>query len=765
MKNLILLFLVITTLFNANAFENSIGFIENKGQIKNADSFQYYLPLNGYTIFISAGKVDYVIKKINARENDKKQEFESMRKVTLSYLNCNNKAEIIGQNQLKQNFNYYIENKEINASKVMSLIVKNIYKGIDIVYKINNNQLEYDYIVHPGADVSLIKMKYSGSYNLLKQIDEKKISILTDIGLINENIPKSYIHENNSLVDVSYKKSNNIISFDVPNYDNSKTLIIDPLIYTYSSFIGGGNEDIGVRVKAIDLNYAYVMGRTQSNDYPVANAYDNINTNGGYDIFLSKININTNTLLYSTYVGGNGAEEPWDMDIDNNGNVYVAGYNSGGSFPTSSGSYQPNTAGLNDAFLFKMDSNGSMVFSTYFGGSNNEYCYSVYVDNSASTIYIGGLTESNNLPMVNNSLNGSQDGFIAKFDLNGQLVDAEIFGGSGSEAINDLAKGISITGGDAIAFTGETFSTDLPTTSGAYSSVNAGGKDAIFGVYDFNSNTMIYLSYIGGNSFDAGIAINSSGAELYITGNTTSTNFPTLNAFDNSYNGSFNDIMAFKFNYQTNNLLYSTFIGSNGDEQVFDASLDQNNSLVFVGYSTGNNYPVFNTNYPNYNAGLDMVLTSLNSTGNLLDFSTYFGTVGIDQGKGVCKFGSRIYTTGFTETASYPFLSGYDNSYNGGNYDAFLTIFEDINGAGFIDQNTKNTKLSYIGEGIYSLETNNLSIKKYNITVFDLLGNALQPEIKIDNNSITINLQAFADGAYIIQYENEKEFARYKVIK
>lgn len=752
-------------LFSANAFENTIGFIENKGQIKNANNIQYYLPLNGCTIYISSGKVDYVIKKSNATNYAEKNEFESMRKVSLTYLNSNKKAEIIGQNQLNQSFNYYVDNKEIKTSKVLSLLVKNIYKGIDIVYKINNNQLEYDYIVHPGADVSLIKMKYSGAYNILDLKDEKNISIRTDIGLINENIPKSFIQEDNSLVNVTYKKTNDVISFGVPFYDNSKTLIIDPLIYTYSSFIGGGNEDIGIRVKAIDFNYSYVMGRTQSNDYPIANAYDNINTNGGYDLFLSKININTNTLLFSTYVGGNGAEEPWDMDIDNNGNVYVAGYNVGGGFPTTVGSYQPNSAGLNDAFLFKMDSNGSMVFSTYFGGSNNEYCYSVYVDNSASAIYIGGLTESTNLPMVNNSLNGSQDGFIAKFDAAGQLVDAEIFGGSGIEAINDLANGISITGGDAIAFTGGTMSIDLPTTSGAYSSVNAGGKDAIFGVYDFNSNTMIYLSYIGGNSFDEGITINSSGSDLYITGNTSSTNFPTLNAFDNSYNGSFNDIMAFKFNYQTNNLLYSTFIGSSGDEQVFDATLDQNNSQVFVGYSTGNNYPVFNTLYPNYNASLDMVVTSLNSTGNQLDFSSYFGTVGVDQGKGVCKFDSRIYCTGFTESTSYPFLAGYDNSYNGGNYDAFLTIFEDIIGASLSDQNSKNFKLSYTGVGVFSLETSSLSNKNNSVTVFDLLGNVLQPEIRIDNNIITIDLEAYSAGTYIIQYENETDFARYKVVK
>ena len=537
------------------------------------------------------------------------------------------------------------------------------------------------------------------------------------------------------------------------------------MINTYSSFIGGGNEDIGIRVKAIDFTYAYVMGRTQSNNYPVANAYDNINTNGGYDVFLSKINTTTNTLLYSTYVGGNGAEEPWDMDIDNNGNVYVAGYNLGGGFPATAGSYQTNSAGLNDAFLFKMDSSGAMVFSTYFGGSNNEYCYSVYVDNSANIIYIGGLTESNNLPMVNNTLNGTQDGFIAKFSLTGQLIDAEIFGGSGLEAINDLARGISVTGGDAVAFTGETMSTDLPTTTGAYSSVNAGGKDAIFGIYDFNSNSMIYLSYIGGNSFDAGIAINSNGSDLYIMGNTSSTNFPTLNAFDNSYNGSFNDIMAFKFNYQTNNLIYATYIGSNGDEQVYDATLDQNNSQVFVGYSNGNNYPVNNTNYPNYNASLDMVLSSLKSTGNQFDFSTYYGTAAVDQGKGVCKFDSKIYTTGLTESNVYPFLAGYDNSYNGGNYDAFLTIFEDNIGSGLANQNTKNTKLFYIGTGMYNIETNSIFNEKNNITVYDLLGNVLQPDITIDNQNITINLQAYSIGIYIIQYENDREFAHFKVIK
>ncbi|MGL5379768.1 SBBP repeat-containing protein, partial [Clostridium sp.] len=356
----------------------------------------------------------------------------------------------------------------------------------------------------------------------------------------------------------------------------------------YSTYIGGDSDDVGYGVTVDNNQIAYLTGSTSSSNFPVKNAYQNT-LQGSSDAFLSKIDTTlsgSNSLIYSTYIGGSNSDTGNGVAIDNNQNAYIAGSTYSLNFPVKN-SYQSTFQGIRDAFLTKIDTTlsgtNSLIYSTYIGGNNDNVGSGVAVDNNQNA-YIAGYTSSINFPVKNAyqiTLQGVYDAFLTKIDttLSGtnSLIYSTYIGGNNY----DLCKSVAVDNNQNAYISGYTYSTDYPLKN-SYQSSLQGTIDvfltkintALSGV-----NSLIYSTYIGGSSSDygSGIAVDNN-QNAYITGNTYSSNFPVKNAYQSTYQGN-SDAFLTKIDTTlsgTNSLIYSTYIGGNNDDAGYGIAIDSN---------------------------------------------------------------------------------------------------------------------------------------------------------------------------------------------
>ncbi|PYS75038.1 MAG: hypothetical protein DMF73_02160, partial [Acidobacteria bacterium] len=313
----------------------------------------------------------------------------------------------------------------------------------------------------------------------------------------------------------------------------------------YSTFIGGEDNDSTEGVAVDTSGNAYITGGTRSSGFPLtASAFQSFRA-GDTDAYLTKLNAAGSAVLYSTLLGGSGTDRGSGVIVDSAGNAYVAGYAASPDFPTQN-AFQVFSGGSFDAFVAKIDTiasgASSLVFSTYIGGIGDDKAFGIASDAGVSNVYVAGQTSSNNFPVLNPaqpSSGGSFDAFIAKISNGGAKVYASYFGGSG----DDRATGVAVNS-TGVYLTGFTSSTNLPTVSPLQLN-NGGAFDAFVAKLNPSGNAFLYSTYLGGSAnenFVAAvtstnpIAVDTSNA--YITGYTSSTNFPTVSPLQTANAGS-----------------------------------------------------------------------------------------------------------------------------------------------------------------------------------------------------------------------------------
>ncbi|HEV3330984.1 MAG TPA: choice-of-anchor D domain-containing protein, partial [Bryobacteraceae bacterium] len=341
----------------------------------------------------------------------------------------------------------------------------------------------------------------------------------------------------------------------------------------YSTYLGGSGSEFGFGVTTNSTGHIFVTGPTGSSDFPVTlGAAQTVFAGGGAtfgDAFVAELNpagTGNSDLVYSTYLGGAGSEEPWAIAVDPSGALYVAGRTTSSNFPVTSGAYQnayggAGSLGVGDAFVTKLNPAGQgpadLVYSTYLGGSNDEQAESIALDVS-NRIYVTGFTVSIGFPVTaatayqstfgGGVCNGAPcaDAFIAILNPSNSgtasLVYSTFFGG----ASFDLGHAIAIDQTGLVYIAGETASTNFPLVSPIQSTCYGGCTplpmdDAFLAKFDFSkpgTSALLFSTYLGGNDVDTpwGLAVDTS-ANMYITGQTFSTNFPTLIPFQAMCNG------------------------------------------------------------------------------------------------------------------------------------------------------------------------------------------------------------------------------------
>lgn len=319
----------------------------------------------------------------------------------------------------------------------------------------------------------------------------------------------------------------------------------------YSTFLGGSSYDGGQRI-AVDVSgNAYVTGGTISSNYPTTNGAFDTSSNGNYDAFVTKLNASGTALVYSTFLGGSGYDEGQGIAIDASRNVYVTGGTSSSAYPVTSGSYNVNPSGGFDAFVTKLNTTGaSLVYSTFFGGSDNDKGNGIAVD-GVGNAFVTGYTRSANFPVTSGAYDtsfngGTNDPFVTKVNVAGTaLVYSTFLGGSGYDEGYDIA----IDGSGNVYVVGYTLSSDYPVTDAAYDTSVNGDKDVFVTELNGSGTGLIYSSFLGGSGADVGkgIAVGDS-CKVFVTGYATS-GYPTTNgAYDTGFNGGEYDAFVTKLN-------------------------------------------------------------------------------------------------------------------------------------------------------------------------------------------------------------------------
>ncbi len=674
-------------------------FIENKGQWPA--EVKYLSRIGGMDVWIMDSGVVYDYYQIirdeaNSDENfnpimsSEKSEHRNYRvkgHVVRAVLeNTNSIAGASGKGELAAYYNYFIGNDPGKWANFVSLYkevqIQNIYEGIDIRYYFDNGLVRYDYQVAAGADISRIQLQLEGADGYsVNQAGE--LQIRTSLGEVTHGKLYAYQMIDGHEQEVSCRfeqQANGKLGIQAEGYDINKPVIIDPLVY--STFIGGSGlsgSDYATSIAIDNTGNTYTTGFTSSANYPTTSGAYDLSHNGDSDVFVTKLNADGSDLIYSTFIGGSDSDDSRAIVLDNNSNVYVAGHTYSFNYPTTSNVFDRSFLGESDVFVTKLNADGSgLVYSTFLGGAQSEAAFSIAIDNSGNA-YVGGNTNSTNYPATGSaydqSLDGESDVFLTKLNSNGSALIYSTFIGGVND---DFCNAIIVDNSDNVYLAGHTWSTNFPTTSNGYDRSHGGEIDAFVAKLNASGSALVYSTFMGGTNNDVcrSIGIDNSGC-AYIAGETESTDYPTTSgAYDLSHAGN-SDAFVSKLNADGSGLIYSTFIGETSFEFCFSIAIDLSGNAYLTGGTGSANYPTTSDAYDrshNSSHYRDAFMTILNASGSGLVYSTFLGGEESEDGNSIAiDSNGNAYVAGITGSANFPTTSGaYDQSFNGGFYDAFI---------------------------------------------------------------------------------------------
>jgi uncharacterized protein (AIM24 family) len=518
------------------------------------------------------------------------------------------------------------------------------------------------------------KQKQAGYYNYLIGNDPSKHA--SNVGLYKEAVVKNVYNG----IDLRYYFDKGSLRYDFmvqPGADPSQ--IRFSLEGENKEYLKNGALCYTTRFGEVQMQDLYVY--QQGNKKQVQAKFTQ--QNGVWQFQLSNYDktqaLIIDPLIYSTYIGGSAYEQGDDIALDLSGNAYITGYTSSSNYNITPGAFQTTISGSSDVFVTKLNNTGSaLIYSTYIGGSNNDYAYAIAIDPSGNA-YITGTTESTDFDITPGAFQsgfagGFKDVFVTKLNSTGTaLIYSTYVGGNGG----DIAQDINIDASGNAFITGDTKSTDYDITPGVFQAANAGNSDVFVTKLNGTGTALLYSTYIGGSSNDygIGIAIDASG-NAYITGYTYSTNYDiTPGAFQTAFGGVL-DVVVTKLNSTGTALMYSTYIGGSGNDGGLDIAIDGYGNAYISGQTTSTNYDItsgaFQTTYRG--GTYDAFVTKLNSTGTALIYSTYIGGSDYEEGSSIAVDGSgNAYITGWTVSTDYHITPGAFQTTNGGPNDVFVT--------------------------------------------------------------------------------------------
>lgn len=660
-------------------------FEPNHGQAESR--FDFLSRGRGYDLFLSP--TEALLEVRNARRDT-----AGSLSVRMKLAGADARAEASGTDPLPGKINYFIGNDPgywlTNVPAYAGVKYREVYPSIDLVYYGNSRRLEYDFILRPGADPGDISMVFEGTDRV--EIDNDGNLVL---GRVIQHKPLIYQETNGARREVTggyVQTGRHRIGFEVGAYDPSKPLIIDPVLtLSYATYLGGGDQDLTTGIAVDAEGSIYVTGLTESLGFPTRDPLQPAYGGGELDAFVAKLNPTGTALVYATFLGGHDLDRGFGIALDDSGSVYVIGQTASNNFPTKD-PVQSAFNGVTDIFVTKLNPAGSaIVYSTYLGGSGNDPGLAIAVD-PAGNAYVTGWTNSANFPVkqpLQPALaDAGGDVIAAKFDQTGSLIFSTYLGG------NNFDRGLSIAAdasGNAY-LTGETRSGNFPTSNALQPMKGSPpAVDAFVAKLNPDGSEFIYSTYLGGSGGDEGrgIAVDTSG-NVYLTGWTSSVDFPTKNPLQTVLNGEARDAFVAKLNAEGSALVYSTYLGGSGTENDENGSfggaiaVDAAGNAYVMGSTGSPDFPV-KSPLPQTLGGIGYAfLARLNQTGSALVYSTRLGS-GQDApffgGLAIDLFGNA-YVSLSSSAGGFPTTPGAFQQAFGGRLDGLIIKVAAITSSG-----------------------------------------------------------------------------------
>ena len=645
-----------------SVFSQKLTFIENNGLSK--DSWKYVLRNAKSTVYFYDNYfVIQTFKKIG----------DSIEFENIPIYFENKKSYVltdIPTNLESKTYRFQSNSQPSTSSHFESIVYKNIAKNVDCRFFLWNNQLRFDFVIS-DASVTTISLSTdaTSSFSLFNSrvsltSAQKTTHFLQDITLL---------YPSHNQIDYTISKDHHSLIFSLKNqYDFA---IIDPT-FSFASFVGGSASEYIYDVKLLENNRLYAVGYTTSLDFPTTpGAYKTTITNP--EVVIYAVDLNTNSLLFSTFIGGVNSEIGYGIDVAQN-QVIICGQTNSLNFPMTPGSFSTTFNGGNqDGFVAGLSLNGSTLnFATYVGGSDADVLYKV-ATNSQGSIIAAGQSRSANFPVGTNPAqfvkNTGNDAVIVSLSPTASLLFGGTFwGGNNEDKINHL----SISSNNEIVVVGTTASTNFPMQQAIYANYNGGLSDAFVARFNDNLSTSLFSTYFGGNTNDFGtsIAIDNSN-NIILGGTSNSTNLPILNEI-NKVNQGGNDIFIAKI--LPNRILdFSTYLGGSNDDNLEDLAVNSAGNIYITGFTTSSNFPISNdAPFPINKGSGDMFISKLYRSGQSLLYSTYFGDFFQDVSTSLSINSSGLVALGgYTQSSTLQTLNAIDSTYNGGLFDAYLMTF------------------------------------------------------------------------------------------
>jgi uncharacterized protein (TIGR03437 family) len=591
--------------------------------------------------------------------------------LTLEHANAKARAEAL--DRLPGVSNYYLGNDRkkwrTGVPHFARVRYHDVYPGIDLVYYgTAQEKLEYDFILKPRADSSVIRIAYN------RPVRRDSNGDLLIAGL-RQHRPKVYQDGREIACDYIVDHEHRV-QLALAKYDHAESLTIDPVI-EYSTYLGGNGNDFAKGIAVDASGSAYITGWLESPKYPNLDPFQQ--TSGtGRDIVVAKFTPAGDALAFYTYVGGSGLNSGEAVTLDASGNIYVTGFTQSVDFPTKNAA-QPNFGGgFENAVIFKLSPAGKLVYSTYLGGNNQERAFGIAVD-ATGAVFVSGFTFSIDFPTTNAiqpRVAGRPAAFLAKLSPTGdQFLFSTYLGGSG----RNYGSGLTLDATGNPIMVGETESIDFPLQNPLQSSLLSQHGSPFNGFITKLSSAgdkILYSTYFCGAAQSAlsKIALDSSGA-MYVLGTTTTSGFPVKNPIQATFGGGLTDLVIAKLTPAGDSIVYATYFGGNDEEIALGLAVDAIGNVYVTGSTDSPDFPTKNSIQPfvgsTHSFKDDAFVVHISPSGSLL-YSTIIGGNGSDAGTGIALDSQgRVYVTGPTNSDDFPTKNPLQAAFGGGPDDMF----------------------------------------------------------------------------------------------
>ncbi len=609
-----------------------VSFVENRGQLDSA--VLYEAQMGRAALFLEREAFTIALRQVVQQEPDKPFHHSIYGRkghaYKIRFAGCNHSAKVEGVGRFST-YNNYFRGRDrsrwrSHVPEFASVVYHDLWQGIDMQVYSSSNALKYDFVVAPYARISQIVMEYEGPDAV--RLEDGDLVIKTSVGRIVEASPYAYQLIGGDTVHVEARyalseqkvrqgKGKAVVRMDIGSYDRSKPLIIDPQLY-FSTYTGSTADNWGTTATYDSYKNTYTGGIVFDIGYPTSvGAYDTM-YHGNVDVAIFKFDTTGGERIYATYLGGAYADMPHSMFVNSFDELVVFGTTGSADFPVS-----------DSAFM-----------TTFIGGSELSYLDYYYTHPDASYNHHMWYPSGSDI-------------FVSRFSSDGtELKASTLVGGSGNDGLNfrnryNDSYTIMMQGNDSLYFNygdgvrGElitddmnnvyvgttTMSTNFPVTSGALQGTRFGEQDGVVFKLDYNMQNMLWSTYLGGGGDDAVYSIDvDSSYNVIVCGGTTSNNFPTTEgAYQTTYGGGSTDGFISKISYNGDELMHSTYFGSNKYDQCFFVRTGKRDEVFIFGQTKATGYTMI------YNAGYNvpgsgMLLARLTPDLSRRIWSTVFGT-------------------------------------------------------------------------------------------------------------------------------------------